>query len=499
MKKALLLSLSTLLLATSCVDSLDDYNVDPKNPATVPGVALFAGAERSLAREITSTNVNQNPFRLYVQYWGQTTYYDESDYDIKTRQIDRNFWDTMYLGGGTTDINIEPGVLGNLKAAKDLIPNNKFATAKEIANQQACVEILAVYTWTTLVNTYGNVPYSEALDFNKPQPKYDDAKTIYADLFKRLDAAIGTLDPAAPGMGDADIIYKGDVNKWIKFGNSLKLRMALTLADVTDFTANGKNPQQLATEAAAASLITSKEEQAQVVFVASPPNTNPLWEDLVQSGRYDFVGASTFVDTMNAFNDPRTGAYFKPKPDTAGAPITYAGGVYGEGNNYSSFSAPGKKLEDPTLPGILLSYSEVEFLLAEVAARYATGGTVESHYEAAITASIQQWGGSPAAATAYLAQPTVAYATAVGATYKEKIGLQKWIALYDQPVTAWTEWRRLDTPHLDPPGEDFALSGIPLRLTYPTPEKNLNGVNNAAASAAIGGDNVASKIFWDKF
>jgi len=476
MKKTVLISLSAFLLTTGCVDSLKDYNVDPKNPAVVPGPALFAGAERSLTRAVVSSNVNQNPFRLYVQQWTETTYTDESNFDIKTRQIDRNFWDALY------------GVLRNLKEAKTLIPNNKFITAKAQANQLACTEILSVYAWSTLVNTYGNVPYTEALDFNNSQPKYDDAKGIYSSLFTRLDAALAALDPAADGMGTADILYNGDVTSWIRFGNSLKLRLALTIVDD-----NAAKAKTLA-EQAAPHVFTSLNQQAQLSFVASPPNTNPLYEDLVQSGRHDFVGTSIFVDTLIAFKDPRLMAYFNPSVVSN----TFSGGVNGDSNDASSFSEPGDKLRNPSLPGVLLSYSEVEFLLAESLARgFAVGGTTPTHYNAAITASIEEWGGSAADAATYLAQPGVAYATAPGTTYKQKIGLQKWISLYDQPVMAWTEWRRLDTPNLMAP--PTAFSAIPLRLTYPTPESNLNGANYATASSAIGGDKVTTRIFWDKF
>ncbi len=476
MKKTILISLSSLLLATGCVDSIKDYNLDVKNPTTVPGPALFASAERSLTREVVSANVNQNPFRLYVQYWTETTYTDESNYDIKTRQIDRDFWDALYA------------VLGNLNEAKTLIPNNKFVEAKVQANQQACVEILAVYTWSTLVNTYGNIPYTEALDFNKPQPKYDDAKAIYSSLFTRLDAALAALDPSVAGMGNEDILYNGDVASWVKFGNSLKLRLALTVAD--DDEAKAKT----LAEQAAPNVFTALTEQAQLNFNASPPNTNPLYEDLVQSGRHDFVATSLFIDTLKAFNDPRLAAYFN-KPSVGG---TFVGGENGAGNDASSNSEPGAKLLKPDLPGVLLSYSEVEFLLAEAVARgFTVGGTTVDHYNSAVTASIQEWGGSAANANTYLAQPGVAYATSPGTTYKEKIGLQKWISLYDQPVMAWTEWRRLDTPKLEAPAD--ALSEIPLRFTYPTPESNLNTANYNTASSAIGGDKVTSKIFWDKF
>ena len=290
MKKAIIFSLSALLLSTSCVDNLTDYNVDPKNPATVPGVALFSNAERALTRQVISTNVNQNPFRLYVQYWAETTYPQESQYDITTRQINRSFWDAIYTR-----------VLSNLSEAKNLIPNNKFASDKVKKNQQACVEILAIYAWKTLVDTYGNVPYTEALNFSNSQPKYDDAKAIYASLFTRLDTALGMLDNSAEGMGSADILYKGDIDSWKKFGNSLKLRMALTIAD--DDNAKAKS----AAEQAAPNVFTSVGDHAQLQFVASPPNTNPLWEDLVQSGRRDFVGTSVLIDTLKKKNDPRLG------------------------------------------------------------------------------------------------------------------------------------------------------------------------------------------------
>ena len=85
MKKAIIFSLSALLLSTSCVDNLTEYNVDIKNPAAVPGTALFSNAERALTRQVINTNVNLNPFRLYVQYWAETTYPQESQYDIATR------------------------------------------------------------------------------------------------------------------------------------------------------------------------------------------------------------------------------------------------------------------------------------------------------------------------------------------------------------------------------------------------------------------------------
>ena len=142
-----------------------------------------------------------------------------------------------------------------------------------------------------------------------------------------------------------------------------------------------------------------------------------------------------------------------------------------------------------------MSYSEIEFFLAEGAQRgYNVGGTAAQHYNNAVTASILEWGGTEAEAAAYLAQPQVAYDAA---NWKQRIGEQKWIALYNRGWDAWIEQRRLDYPQLVAPAT--ALSAYPLRFTYPVTEQNLNRVNYEQAAQAIGGDLVTTKLFWDKY
>lgn len=500
MKKSAILSLASLLLTTGCVNSLTDYNVDPKNASVVPGVTLISSAELGLARNMASVSVNSNVFELIEQYWAETTYPDETTYNFDTRQISRNFWRSMYLSNGSNSPTVPPGVLLNLSEAKRLITADNTLDAAVKANQLACNEVLAVYAWSVLVNTFGNIPYTEALDFTKPQPKYDDAATIYTDLFTRLNAAITAMNTGAAGLGSADIIYGGNMTSWKRFANTLKLRMAITTAD-----ANAANSKTQAEQAATSGVFTSNAQQANFSFGAVLPNTNPIWEGLINSGRRDFVGTSTFVDRLKALSDPRLPLYFQPT--IAGANKgTYSGGTYGVVNVYTLASLPGTPLENPAFPGVLASYSEVEFLLAEAVERgFSVGGTAASHYNAAVTASITYWGGfdtaTPAvdysaAAVAYLAQPSVAYTTATG-TYKQKIGVQKWIAEYIQPVQAWTDQRRLDYPALVAPST--ALSGFPLRLKYPTEELSLNAANYITAASAIGGDKVETKIFWDKF
>ncbi len=140
-----------------------------------------------------------------------------------------------------------------------------------------------------------------------------------------------------------------------------------------------------------------------------------------------------------------------------------------------------------------MDYSEVQFLLAEAVERGFIAGTAETYYNNAITASIIYWGGLASDATAYLAQPSVAYTTATG-NYKEKIGVQKWIALNNRGYEAWVEWRRLDYPVLAPALPTLV---IPKRLIFPVSEQTQNGTAYTAAAAAMGGDLTTTKLFWD--
>ncbi len=461
---------------SACKKDLTSLNVDPKNPQSVPAYSLFTNAQRNLARTVTSSNVNLNIFRLITQYWQETTYLDESRYDLDTRTIPQNLWTAMYRD-----------VLTDLQEAKRLIPQQVTTDAVMQKNEIAMTDILQVYTYYYLVTTFGNIPYTDALNIENVFPKYDDAQTIYNDLLNRLNADIAALDVTGESFGSADIIYGGNVAAWKKFANSLKLKMGMTIADA-DFA----KASTTVTSAVQSGVFTSNADNATFKFLAAPPNTNPIWEDLVQSGRKDFVASKTIIDTMLTLNDPRTPFYF-----TTDASGGYSGGGAGRSSNYATFSKPSENITRPDFPALLLDYAEVEFFLAEAVERgIAVGGTAVQHYNNAVTASIVYWGGTTAQATTYLAQPSVNYLTTPG-TYKRKIGIQKWIALYNRGWDSWIEWRRLDNPQLQPAFR--AVSAIPVRYTYPINEQNYNTANYNQAATAIGGDDVTTKLWWDIF
>ncbi|RYY55438.1 MAG: SusD/RagB family nutrient-binding outer membrane lipoprotein [Chitinophagaceae bacterium] len=485
MKKLIYLLTVVVVVATACSKDLSDLNVDPKQPAISPSYAFFTNAQRTLTNTLTSSNVNLNIFRLIVQHWQETQYPEESQYDLGGREINDNVWDALYRD-----------VIRDLREAKVLIPGDvKTSTgADDLGRQQneiAIAEILEIYTWYYLVTTYGNIPYTEAFNIDDPFPAYDDAKTIYNDLLTRLDAAIGQLDNAEGSFETADIVYNGDVDQWSKFANSLKLRMGITIADDDDAKA-----KSVIESAVAAGVFESNADNAVFAYLGAPPNTNPIWVDLVQSGRDDFVAASTLINELLAKNDPRIDNFFTEDQDGRDDPlVSYSGADPGVQSAYVQYSQVKPTITAAAFPGLLLDYAEVEFYLAEAAQRgYTVGGTAADHYAAGVTASIEYWGGTAGEATTYLAQPSVAYNPA---NWKESIGIQQWISHYNRGYDAWNSWRRLDYPQLEEAAD--ALSGIPVRYPYPVNEQLVNRPNFEAAAAAIGGDFVETKLWFDKF
>lgn len=462
----------------SCTDDITGLNQDVKNPTVVPAAFLFTNAQKNIVDQMVSTDVNYNVFRLFVQQWTETTYTDESNYDVATRTIPDDHWVTIYRDA-LRDFQESRKVLATevpAGAAQETIRQNKYQV----------IDIMSAYCYYVLVDTFGNVPYTEALDIeNHPLPKYDDAQTIYRDLISKLTLASHTLDASAGSFDGADLIYGGDTTKWKLFANSLRLQMAINMDDIDHAYAS--------TEVLAAvndGVIILNSDNTALQYQSAQPNTNPIYVDVVASQRNDFVPTSTIIDKMNNLNDPRRSSYFT---ELGG---TYVGGTPGDSNSYGNFSHIGDKLVQPTFEGLIMDASEVEFLLAEAVERgIAVGGTAESHYNSAITASLSYWGVSGGDIAAYLLQPSVAYTTATG-TWQQKIGEQAYIALYNRGFEAWTSYRRLDFPVLTAPAMANETQ-VPTRLTYPAEEETLNSVNETAAAAAIGGNTLTTHIFWD--
>jgi hypothetical protein len=282
---------------------------------------------------------------------------------------------------------------------------------------------------------------------------------------------------------------------WQKFGATLLLRFGMRLADV-----NPSKSKEAVTAAMNAGVYTSMDEAGHLVYIGVTPHVNDIYDSYINDGRKDFLPTNTIVDMMTDLDDPRIGLYFT-KVDTAGngneEDFVYLGAVAGldGAQSYQLFSHFQDVFFEPTFPAMIIDYIESEFLLAEAAARGGYGaGDAATHYNNAIKTSIVWWGGTEAEADAYIASEKVAYDQD---KWKELIGTQKWLALYNRGLEAWTEWVRLDYPELNIP-EGMVYGDIPLRFVYPYNEPLQNEANlNEAIAKMPGGDKTSSSVFWD--
>ena len=167
-----ILSLALLIVGGSaCTKDITRFNTETKNAAVVPAGPLFTGATKSLCDGLVSAAVGTNIYRHFIKHWAQAVIQEEAQYDFVTRATHQSWWARMYRD-----------VLNDLNESARIITEDDSMDPKVKANQLAVIDVMQVFTYNILVNTFGDVPYSQALDANNLFPAYDDAQTIYADL-----------------------------------------------------------------------------------------------------------------------------------------------------------------------------------------------------------------------------------------------------------------------------------------------------------------------------
>jgi len=470
------------VIASGCKD-LDEINRDPTKATDTEPAYLLTGAEKSAMDYMYSTLQNGYIAMHYAQYWSGNSRVGDSQYAIDENN-NTAFWNYMYVALHNLDklININ-NERGNNPAAK---------------NQNAIATVLKAWLFQILSDSYVNVPYSQALKEGQDiTPEYDKQENIYNSLIDTLEKQITILDPAQPTFDGGDVIYNGDVAKWKTLAHSLLLRLAIRIADA--------NPEKARAiiEAHYQSAMTSNADNAEFAYLSTAPNKFPLNDS--EREVLDFFVSTTLVDYMKSTNDPRLPVYARPAKGTG----LITGMTYGTSANDPSrlspdnYSYPGTRIYSSTMPGILMTYPEVAFILSEAAARgWNVGQAAEVHYEAGIRASMEYWD-ITTGVDEYIA--SVPY---TAGDWKNVIGTQKWLALYPQGFQAWFERLRLDFKK--PSGDtlfikpysgslDQNVNYVPNRLTYPLGEQTQNAAAYKQAASDIGGDTKATKSWWDKF
>ncbi|MVT06781.1 SusD/RagB family nutrient-binding outer membrane lipoprotein [Chitinophaga tropicalis] len=477
-----------LLLAcfvTAGCNKLENMNIDPTKPVNTEPAYLLTGAEKS-AMDILYSGL-QNGFigSHFAQYWSGNTRTNDSQY-LLDENNNTALWNTMYTV-----------VIHNLNEIIRLAQTDPPQDSSAV-NQIAISYILKTWAFQILTDTYGNVPYSDAVkgDANI-QPKYDDARAIYTGLLDTLQQQLAVMDENRPGFGSGDVIFNGDVAAWKKLGHSLALRLAIRLADADPATAKS------VIEANYTNAMTSNADNAQFQYLTTAPNKYPQNDS--ERDILDFFVSATMVDYLKATEDPRLEVYVRPAADGSG----YVGMPYGTAasnpsrKSSDSYSWPGTRIYAADMVGILMTYPEVEFILAEAAARGMAVGDAATHYNAGVTSSLEYWGiTNTDTVNSYLAR--VPY---TAGDWRNVIGTQKWLALYPQGFQGWFERTRLDFKK--PDGTDLFIAPVdgsldqnvtfvPFRLTYPTAEQQQNTIHYQEAASAIGGDTKGTRLFFNK-
>ena len=468
-KYAVLLALTaTSLVITSCRQELD-INVDPNNPsqASLPG--LLSGSQVGFAFALGGEGTRM-PASIVQHYAGHRAQpLDYAQYRITSSATDGT-WTALY---------------NTLMDMKEL--ENKAAAS----GSQAYVgvsKLLQAHAFSVITDMFGDVPFSEALQGRTNiTPAYDKQENIYPALITMIDEGLTALSAGTETIS-GDVVYGGDVAKWKKYGNSLKLRLLNHLSS--------RQPNAAANFLASnPSLIETSVDDAKVAFGSVAANANPIYQFDVLSGRSDQAVSSTIVDKMKALSDPRVGVYFEPVANNVlGLKGQYLGNAPGndeEDSKKNRYSRVGSAYASIKAPVVLMSAAEVNFIKAEVYHR-ASDLRAQAAYQAAITQDFAALGLSSSAA-AYLANANVAYNGTL-----QRIMEQKWITMFQASYESWVDWRRTGFPVLTPAASNATSNVIPRNLPYPDVEINSNRANLVAGPGIpIPYTGLSNRVWWD--
>ena len=473
-KYSLYILFGLLLFATSCKKDLEEINKNPNAAENAQSDYLLTAAIKNTADTYWGTTNTMNSSLLFVQHWAKIQYTEQDRYIFSNSSF-QELWSTGY-SNSITNLN---------KIIKQSDELNQ-------PNYKGVALVLRSWVFLLLTDAYGDIPYKQAGNIDEfVTPEYDSQKDVYFGLLEDLKTAESSLDPAAKAIA-GDIIYKGNITSWKKFANSLRLRIALRIAD--------REPQKAGTEitellAKTDPFINSNSENAQLVYLTSPQQNpvNGLFET-----RDDYRVSKSAVDRLFQLNDPRLPIYVS-KTQTA-TPQEYVGVPNGLSNGdasnlgFAKTSKPGAYFLAAQAPAVILTNAEVLFNRAEAAARGFTTENAANLYTQAIKASLKQYNVPDDEINTYVAQGSVQYDAT---NFKKSIGEQKWIALFGQGLESFSEWRRLDYPVL-PPAVAGVLNGeIPVRFIYPGTEQSLNGANYKKAVDRQGADLLTTKLWFD--
>jgi hypothetical protein len=494
MKFSIKIVTSILLVFTSlfsCTDKFEELNTDPNRPNDVtPGILLGQMQYRIVnnsiqaARNFTHELMQVDAPRASPGGQGLHRYVVQPGQAVWT-----GFYDRL------TDVE-------DIYKISDRLKEN---------NYKAIALVYKSWAYSILTDLYGDVPYSQAIKASEGNftPAFDKQKDIYIQILKDLETANTLFDDTKALTYGGDQVYNANVltggrnlgiQRWRKFANSLRLRLLLRISKRDGEVNVNQQITSILANPTTNPVFTANADDAIFRYPGTFPYFNPYFQARTLEWRDGTYFTKFFLNHMNAINDPRRAIWVSPvivngqsvyQGIDSGYPTSLEY-IVGRNSSYPDV------LKTSPLLGVMMTYSEVEFINAELALKgFNTGRTAKAHYDAGIMASMVQWGATMPAG--FLNTAGVAYnATGTAAQQLEQIILQKYYAYFFVDYQSWFEKRRTGYPVL-PRGTGIPAENVfPSRVPYPTYLQSLNASNLQAAVASIGGDNSNVKLWWEK-
>lgn len=468
-------------LTSSCTKNFDATNTNPNSPTVAPLTNVLAFSIQDHASNTYNVWGDMNEPSTYSGQLAKIQYLDEARYNFRPNVVE-NLW-TYY----SRDLkNLQLVIDGAKKDGK--------------TNMQAVATTFQTLIWLSATDRWRDLPFSSSLqgDAGVISPKYDTQETIYPELLIRLKAAAALFNQQGKDdLGNGDVLFKGDVSKWLRFANSLRLRIAIRISKISPALAK-TNVEEITGNPALYPLITSNSNNAYLIWPGTLPYLEPWAYDQFNpdGNRDDHAVSDVMVNTLQGLNDPRLAIYAKP----ATLDGAYRGAPIGPTDidlikPISRYSRIGARFRDD-VKGFtpFFTAAEVNFDLAEAALLgWNAGTTAATAYTNGVTLSLTDNGVAAADIATYLAGKG-AFDGNLKTVY-----LQKWIALFKNGNEAWAENRRTDVPLL-PAASGSTVTGHnrpPFRYPYPTSETNLNSGNSGPFVASVKDNFWGKQMWWD--
>lgn len=463
----------------SCTKDFEELNTNQNAPVAVQPSLLLRQViydfgenmsyEGFVAGDLLSQHRTALDFNLFDRH------------DLKSPQLGGNPWGIFYT---------------NLRDNEIVLKQSRATPAFAVYEGPAL--ILKAYMAAGLTDLFGDVPYFEA--FNGIEgtvtPKYDLQEDIYQNengILDNLDKGIAAINAYSGSIPlEGDILYNGNLQSWVKFANSLKIKYLVRISGKVDVAA------RLETIFTNGNYIKNNSENAVFDFTNSEPNSFRLAQ--LRVGDFNnFVLSETMEEILIDLNDDRIGTFFRPFANST------SGGFNGLINGINS-STTSIALSDYSLAGTLfredtstldanfMTAWETSFLLAEAAEKGLISTNAETLYTIGVTQAFEFWNTNLSAT--YLTGN--ANFNAVGKTPLEQIITQKWIASIINGYEGWIEFRRTGFPALKNVSASLNNGLIPLRMPYPTEAASLNQENYKVAEAATNGNSLDIPVWWNE-